>query len=137
MAKYRGQLPQLTDKLFLTDAGMETFLIFHEGVALPHFASFDLVKTDKGMTQVRDYYARFAELARDNGLGFVFEAPTWRANRDWAAKLGYDKKALADINRRCIALMSTMRDEYETPQSPMVISRQYRPARRRLSRRRA
>jgi S-methylmethionine-dependent homocysteine/selenocysteine methylase len=122
MAKYRGQLPQLTDKLFLTDAGMETFLIFHEGVELPHFASFDLVKTDKGMTQVRDYYARFAQLARDKRLGFVFEAPTWRANRDWAVKLGYDSKSLADINRRCIALMSAMRDEYETPQSPMVIS---------------
>lgn len=122
MAKYRAQLPQLTDKLFLTDAGMETFLIFHEGVDLPHFASFDLMKTPKGMTQVRDYYARFAQLARDQGLGFVFESPTWRANRDWAAKLGYDKKTLADINRRCIALMAAMRDEYETSQSPMVIS---------------
>jgi S-methylmethionine-dependent homocysteine/selenocysteine methylase len=122
MAKYRAQLPQLTDKLFLTDAGMETFLIFHKGVDLPHFASFDLMKNPKGMTQVRDYYARFAQLARDKNLGFVFEAPTWRANRDWAAKLGYDGKALADINRRCIALMATMRDEYETPQSPMVIS---------------
>jgi homocysteine S-methyltransferase len=122
MAKYRGHLPQLTDKLFLTDAGMETCLIFHEGIDLPHFASFDLMKTDKGMTQVRDYYARFAQLARDKKLGFVFESPTWRANREWADKLGYDKRSLADINRRCIALMSTMRDEYETPQSPMVIS---------------
>ncbi len=122
MAKYRTQLPQLTDKLFLTDAGMETCLIFHHGIDLPHFASFDLMKNPKGMTQVRDYYARFAQLARDKGLGFVFEAPTWRANRDWALKLGYDKKALADINRRSIALMASMRDEYETKQSPMVIS---------------
>lgn len=121
-ARHREQLPQMTDKLFLTDAGMETCLIFHEGIDLPHFASFDLMKTDHGLTQVRDYYARFAALARDKGLGFVFESPTWRANRDWALKLGYDKKALADINRRCIALMATMRDEYETPQSPMVIS---------------
>ena len=40
MAKYRTSLPQLSDGLFLTDAGMETFLIFHEGVELPYFASF-------------------------------------------------------------------------------------------------
>ena len=42
MTKYRTRLPQLSDKLFLTDAGMETFLIFHEGTELPHFAAFDL-----------------------------------------------------------------------------------------------
>ena len=44
------------------------------------------------------------------GLGFVLESPTWRANADWAAKLGYDRQALADINRRTIALMAQMRD---------------------------
>ena len=35
MAKYRTRLPQLSEKLFLTDAGMETYLIFHEGVDCP------------------------------------------------------------------------------------------------------
>jgi homocysteine S-methyltransferase len=61
-------------------------------------------------------------MARDAGLGFVFETPTWRANRDWGAKVGYDPAALADVNRRAVALMAEMRDEYETPRSPMVIS---------------
>ena len=92
MAKYRTRLPQLSDQLFLTDAGMETYLIFHEGTDLPYFASFDLMKNDAGTAKVRSYYARYATMARDAGLGFVFETPTWRANRDWAAKLGYDAK---------------------------------------------
>jgi len=122
MAKYRTRLPQLSDKLFLTDAGMETYLIFHEGTDLPHFASFDLMKSREGVAQVRRYYARFATMARDAGLGFVFETPTWRANRDWAAKLGYDAAALAEVNRSCVALMAEMRAEFETPRSPMVIS---------------
>ncbi len=122
MAKYRTRLPQLSDKLFLTDAGMETFLIFHEGAELPYFASFDLMKSDEGVAQVRRYYARFAAMARDSGLGFVLESPTWRANADWAAKIGYSRVALADANRRSIALMAQMRDEFETAQSPMVIS---------------
>jgi len=122
MAKYRTRLPQLSDRLFLTDAGMETFLIFHEGVELPFFASFDLMKNDEGTVHVRRYYERFIALARHRGLGFVFEAPTWRANADWAAKLGYDAKALAQINRRTIAFMAQMRDELEAPETPIVIS---------------
>ena len=122
MAKYRSRLPQLADRLFLTDAGMETFLIFHEGVELPYFASFDLMKSQEGAAQVRRYYERFIAMARKCGLGFVLESPTWRANSDWAAKLGYDRKALAQINRRTIAVMAQLRDSHETAQTPIVIS---------------
>src|ERR1044072_4690561 len=122
MAKYRTRLPQLADRLFLTDAGMETFLIFHEGVDLPFFASFDLMKNEEGMAHVRRYYERFIGMARQSGLGFVLESPTWRANPDWAAKLGYDRQARAEINRRTIALMAQLRDAHETPQTPIVIS---------------
>ncbi len=122
MAKYRTRLPQLADRLFLTDAGMETFLIFQEGLELPHFAAFDLMKNAEGIAQVRRYYERFIALAKHRGLGFVLESPTWRANADWAAKLGYDSTSLAAINRRTIALMAQLRDEHETPNSPIVIS---------------
>jgi len=122
MAKHRARLPQLADRLFLTDAGMETFLIFHEGVELPYFASFDLMKNEAGIAQVRRYYARFIAMARKCGLGFVLESPTWRANADWAAKLGYDAQALAQINRRIIAVMAQLRDQHETAQTPIVVS---------------
>ncbi len=121
-AKYRAHLPQLSDAVFLTDGGMETTLIFHDGIELPHFASFDLLKNAEGIEQVRRYYARYAKLAKDAGLGFVLESPTWRANADWAAKLGYTRATLAAINRKAIELMAELRDEFETPRSPMVIS---------------
>src|SRR5262245_49195032 len=61
-------------------------------------------------------------MARKRGVGFVLESPTWRANADWAAKLGYDSQGLARINRRTIAVMAQMRDQYETAQTPIVIS---------------
>ena len=121
-AKYRARLPQLSDKLFLTDAGMETCLIFHEGIDLPLFASFDLLKSGEGVERTRAYYSRYCKLAQDAGLGFVLESPTWRANADWAAKLGYSRIALAAINRTAIEVMAGLRDEYETPRSPMPIS---------------
>ena len=35
MARYRTALPQLAGDIFLTDGGIETTLIFHEGLELP------------------------------------------------------------------------------------------------------
>jgi S-methylmethionine-dependent homocysteine/selenocysteine methylase len=122
MTKYRNRLPQLSDKLFLTDSGMETTFVFHEGIDLPCFASFDLLKSDDGVARTRAYYERHIAMAKDHGLGFVLESPTWRANPDWGARIGYSPDALADSNRRSIGLMAALRREHETPQSPMVIS---------------
>jgi len=48
MAKYRDELPQHTGELFLTDGGLETTLIFHDGLDLPEFAAFDLLRTKEG-----------------------------------------------------------------------------------------
>jgi hypothetical protein len=45
MSKYRNALPQMSGGLFLTDGGLETTLIFHDGIDLPLFASFDLLKS--------------------------------------------------------------------------------------------
>jgi S-methylmethionine-dependent homocysteine/selenocysteine methylase len=121
-AKYRARLPQLSDRIFLTDGGIETTLIFHEGLDLPLFASFALLDSAEGTNHLRRYFARYARMARDASLGFVLESPTWRANADWGAKLGYSREALADFNRKSIALMAELRDEFETPRSPMPIS---------------
>ena len=122
MAKYRQRLPQLKDRLFLTDSGLETMLIFHQGIELPYFASFDLLRTEQGLATLRAYYEQHAELAREHDMGCVLEAPTWRANLDWGRKLGYDEQTLADANRRAISLMLEIRQRWETPQHPMVIS---------------
>jgi len=122
MTKYRNRLPQLSDRLFLTDGGMETTLIFQDGVDLPLFASFDLIRDAQGTQRIRDYYERYIGMAKRHGTGFVLESPTWRANRDWGAKLGYSPDSLAEANRRLIALMHELRTAHETERTPIVIS---------------
>ncbi len=122
MSKYRKNLPQLGNRVFLTDGGLETTLIFHDGLELPHFASFDLLKDNAGTNLLRDYYERYLDVAARYDVGAVLEAPTWRANADWAQKLGYDNETLTDANRKAISLMLDLRDKYETPARPMVIS---------------
>ncbi|TCK39278.1 homocysteine S-methyltransferase [Paraburkholderia sp. BL8N3] len=122
MSKYRKHLPQLNDQLFMTDGGLETTLIFHQKLDLPYFAAFDLLKDEAGTAQLEGYFRRYAEMARGENVGLVLEAPTWRANPDWARKLGYSDAALADANRKAISLLVRIRDEYETPATPIVIS---------------
>jgi S-methylmethionine-dependent homocysteine/selenocysteine methylase len=118
---YRERLPQLDGGLFLTDGGIETTLIFHHGLELPLFAAFTLLEDDEGMDQLRRYYAPYASSARDRGIGFVLESPTWRASPGWAAQLGYSPEQLDALNRKAIALMDELRAEYASA-APIVIS---------------
>ena len=122
MAKYRDRLPQLTGELFLTDGGAETTLIFHEGLELPYFAAFDLLKNAAGQAALRNYFRTYAEIAQKYSVGFILESATWRASSDWGAKLGYSTDALAAANRQAIAMLRDIRDEFESERTPMVIS---------------
>jgi homocysteine S-methyltransferase len=120
-AKHRHRLPQMGGDLFLTDGGIETTLIFHDGLELPLFAAFHLLKDGAGRAALRRYYFPYAALARDEGLGFILESPTWRASPDWGEKLGYSGEALDRANREAIALMRDLRGGFERA-APVVIS---------------
>ena len=97
---------------FVTDGGLETDLLFHHGVDLPEFAAFPLAGTDDGRALLTSYYAAYADVARRASAGLVLEAPTWRANPDWAAKLGYDAAALDRANRAAVAVVQGVRDDH-------------------------
>lgn len=122
MNRYRNALPQLTGTLFLTDGGIETTLIFLEGLTLPDFAAFHLLKTPAGEVALRQYFRTYAEIAKRYETGLILESATWRANADWGNKLGYTPEALADANRRAIGLLEEIRREYESQRTPVVIS---------------
>jgi S-methylmethionine-dependent homocysteine/selenocysteine methylase len=122
MSKYRNKLPQLGSIMFLTDGGIETTLIFHEGLDLPDFAAFDLLKQPSGAEALRKYFRTYAALAAKYQAGFILESATWRASPDWGSRLGYSAGELIEVNRRAIELLREIRDDFETAASPMVIS---------------
>jgi homocysteine S-methyltransferase len=122
MSIYRHALPQLSDRIFLTDGGIETTLIYHQGMELPHFAAFVLLDDDAGRAALRRYFEPYLRIARDAGLGIVLEAATWRASREWGDLLGYSPEALADVNHAAVALLAELRAEYATADSPVVLS---------------
>jgi S-methylmethionine-dependent homocysteine/selenocysteine methylase len=115
-------LPQLGGEFYLTDGGIETTLIFLEGLELPHFAAFDLLKSAQGEAALHKYFRTYAALAQRFGTGLVLESATWRASADWGAKLGYGAREIADANRRAIRLLEQVRDEFGGDRSKVVIS---------------
>ncbi len=101
----------MTQSIQLTDGGLETSLIFHEGVALRDFAAFELLESDAGRETLRRYWTPFLRLAAESGRGFVLDTPTWRASRDWGARLGYDADAIARINRDAVVFAAGLRKD--------------------------
>ena len=125
--RYRNALPQLEGNVLLTDGGMETTLVFLEGLELPCFASFPLLEQEQGRAALTRYYEPYLDVARRHGTGFVVEAPTWRANPAWGQKLGYSLDELAEANRRSIRFVADIADREEQPGRPMVINAPFGP----------
>ena len=122
MGRYREALPQLDGGLFLSDGGIETTLIFLEGLELPDFAAFHLLKSAEGRAALDKYFRTYAELARRASAGLILESATWRASADWGKRLGYSNGTLAHANFKAIAMLEALRDEYASERTPVVIS---------------
>jgi homocysteine S-methyltransferase len=116
----RVQLPQLSGETFLTDGGMETTLIFQNGMDLPHFASFPLLETEHGIDALRAYFATYIRLADSFGVGLILDTATWRANADWGERLGYSKDDLVGVNRRAVEFLAELSKARGHP--PIVVS---------------
>ncbi|MEM1302986.1 MAG: homocysteine methyltransferase, partial [Pseudomonadota bacterium] len=107
--KYRNTLPQLRNTRLLTDGGIETTLIFHDGIDLPLFAAFTLLDTDSGRAALRRYYESYIQVALKQHVGLILDSPTWRASEVWGNALGYDAAALDRINRAAIDMLFDLR----------------------------
>ena len=98
------------DELYLTDSGIETDLIYNHGLDLPYFAPFPLLETAEGRGTLQQYFREHLEVARERGVGVVFETPTWRASPDWGSRLGYDRSQLAALNDQAVTLLLELRE---------------------------
>ena len=96
---------------WVADGGLETDLLFNHGVDLPEFAAFPLVENADGAKLLERYYLQYAGIATAAGAGLVLETPTWRANPDWGAKLGYDKAALDRVNQGAVEFIRSLASE--------------------------
>jgi len=117
-----------TSTPWLTDAGLETAMIFLEGIDLPHFAAFTMLDSEKGRNALTRYFDEFLQTARTLGTGFVLDTPTWRAGTVWGAELGLNTDQIQAVNRDSVAFLQTLRETWETPQLPIILNGVVGPA---------
>lgn len=116
-----ARLPQL-DRPFLTDAGLETDIVFNRGFDLPHFASITLLASAAGTQALDDYFRGFLALAERMGVGLILESATWRASPDWAGPLDLSQAELDSLNRTAIGMLTALRGEYAARIPEAVVS---------------
>ena len=99
-------------RIYLTEAGIETEVLYKWGFELPEFAMFPLLDNPEADRVIRDMYHRYFDVAEACDAGLLICGHDYRASPDWGAKLGYSPEGLAEMQRRTIAFLSECRDEY-------------------------
>ena len=107
--KSQTLLAAMGDQLFLTDGGLETVMVFHEGVDLPQFASFTLLNTTAGQAMLTSYCNAFLDEAASQGAGFVLDTATWRASAGWGQVMGLEPAQIDAINRKAVAAVQSLK----------------------------
>lgn len=125
MPRYRNNLPQLGSDIFACYIGMDTEILFRDGIDLPGFASYPLLLNPDHRNLIRNYYCNLVDLARDQNVGVILDAVTWVANRDRGAELGFTPDDLKKLNIEAIELIADVRAE--KGDLPTVLSGQVGP----------
>ncbi|HUD93759.1 homocysteine S-methyltransferase family protein [Sphingobium sp.] len=116
-----SRLPQL-DRPFLTDAGLETDMLFNRGLDLPCFASITLLQSEEGRQALDEYFRGFLDLAKRLGTGIILESATWRASPDWAEPLEMDDEELARLNDHAVSMLVRLREDYRAHIADIIVS---------------
>ena len=122
MAQYRNALPQLSGDLYLTDAGLETDIIFNHGIDIFEFAAHTLLPDPKGREALETYFRGLLALANDTDCGFILDSQTWKAHLHWAKDLGASEDELRQANHEAIAFISGLRNEFSGNAKPIVLN---------------
>lgn len=122
MPLYRNALPQLTGDLFLTDAGVETDLIFNHGMEIREFAAHTLLPDPAGRAAVTRYFEGYLRLAHERNTGFILDTVTWKAHSRWAENLGASTAELRAANQDAVAFVAGLRKRFATNAKPVVLN---------------
>ncbi len=122
MSTLKDQFPRINGDLFLTDAGIETDIMYKKGIDLPHFALFHMLNDPNATREITLYIEDLINVALRNKVGIILCGLHYRASRDWGELLGYSRESLADINRKAVDLLRGLKQKHETADSPMPVS---------------
>ena len=117
-----------SDRAWLTDAGLETSIIFHDGIDLPLFASFHLLENDEGIAALDRYFDRYIRLAKSADTGFLIDTTTWRSGAFWAEALGRSEADMEEVTRNAVRYALVLKQQTEAAGTPTLINGVIGPA---------
>ncbi len=121
-SKSDALLRDIEGRILLTDGGLETVMVFLEGLDLPHFASFTLFDSPAGRDALNRYYTGFLHEAAAQRAGFVLDTVTWRASAGWGEVMGLDAAHIDGVNRAAVELVKGLRADYVSSGQPILIN---------------
>lgn len=122
MSTQKDTFPRINGDLFLTDAGIETDIMYKKGFELPNFSLFHLLNDPDATRAIVRYIEDLIHVALRQEVGMILCGIHYRASRDWGELLGYSQQGLAEMNHRGVELLNTLKQKYETTDSPMPVS---------------
>jgi S-methylmethionine-dependent homocysteine/selenocysteine methylase len=109
-------------RLYLTDGGLETDLMFNKGVELPGFSAIMLLRSAEGRAALDGYFRSYLDLARRTRTGFILESASWRASADWAETLDVTPAELDRLSGQSVAMLKALAADHATPATPVLVS---------------
>jgi S-methylmethionine-dependent homocysteine/selenocysteine methylase len=100
--KTQALVARTAGRVWLADGGLETAMIFLEGLELPQFASFPLVETETGKAALTRYFDGFMDEAAAHRTGFLMDTATWRASHGWGDVMGLTADQIDEANRKAV-----------------------------------
>jgi homocysteine S-methyltransferase len=95
----------------LTDAGVETRILFETGLELdPHLQVAGLLDRRRGREALRTIYAEYVDVAWSHGLPTIIGTPTFRASRRYVERSGRgSSQVVRRLNAEAVALLAEVR----------------------------
>lgn len=115
-------LPQQKDKTFITDGGLETTALFKDGIELPGFSSIHLMRSERGLQYLKDYFLDYVKLAKSHNVGLILETPTWRSSSGWADVVDLKPEELVRLTEESARFLDKIKQKYSTEETPMVVA---------------
>lgn len=104
--------PRLDDRIYITEGGIETEILYKWGFELPEFSMYPLLDNADAMKTIHAMFDRVFAAAAAHDAGIVLAGLDYRASPDWAEKIGYSRDQLDAFIHRNIAFLKGRREAH-------------------------
>lgn len=110
------------EDLIIAESDLEGYLLSKFEIEVPYSATCLLLDFPDGESILKEFYRLHLSIAKEYQAGIILDSIGWRANNAWATHLGVTKEKLQHLNDQGIKILMTLREEYKSSPSPIILS---------------